>query len=202
MESQLHSNLNSDWRPVHQHPPIEVRLPIEPLPPLPVIPPLHTPSPKQLEFLRPLRCTLQEIALAAVSTLLDADRLRALEQYLDQLPGTTAAERGHLREFVQRFGQRERKRPRDRLLRDGRMKRVAMEVRRRTAFLGYEWQRIRGEGMQGELGLEAENCEVDGCENDVSGCAHALPPHRGGFQGWEDNVAAVRALHRGPWSLR
>lgn len=181
---------------------MEARLPIEAVsaaPNAPAVPALYTPTLKQLAFLRPLRLTLQEIALAAVSTLLDPDRLRAVEQYLDQLPGTTAAERAHMREFVQRFGRRERKRPRDRLLRDGKMKRVAMEVRRRTAFLGYEWQRMRrNEGTDGELGLDEEDCG-DGCEG---GGSHALPHHRGGLQGWGGDVPVVRALHRGPWSLR
>ncbi|KAK3903087.1 AGC/NDR protein kinase, partial [Staphylotrichum tortipilum] len=37
---------------------------------------------------------------------------------------------------------REKRRPRDKLLRDTGTRRVVMEVRRRTAFLGYEWTRM------------------------------------------------------------
>ena len=262
-------NLEPGWRPPHQYPPgfhlptgftmtnpiiippplpiprqptVEVQLPIEPFPPAPSANP--SPSPEQLAFLHPLRRTLQEIALAAISTPLDPDRAHVLEQYIGNLPGTTPAEREHMREFVRRFGVRreapgrDRKRPRDRLLRDKRTKGVAMEVRRRTAFLGYEWRRmgreydddgglfggLDGEGGEGGIGvgdgdgvgagegLEGEGEGGDGNDGhweerytnpDPYGVnSYPLSRCLGGFQGREGDVAAMRALHRGPWGMR
>ncbi|KAL2132015.1 hypothetical protein VTI74DRAFT_4299 [Chaetomium olivicolor] len=58
---------------------------------------------------------------------------------------------------------KDRKRPRDRLLRDGDTKGVAMEVRKQTAFLGYEWTRMRQDHSDDEMrgrgtGLDGEGC--------------------------------------------
>ncbi|KAL2023436.1 hypothetical protein VTK56DRAFT_2432 [Thermocarpiscus australiensis] len=129
--------------------PLETPAPAE----MPCAPPL--PTPEQVDFLRPLPPILQEFALDAVARPLDPDRLHTLGFYIDQLPRTTAAQRAHLRDFIRRFGRCERKRPRDRLLRDAGTKKVAMEVRKRTAFLGYEWRRMRkSEGAEWGLGLD------------------------------------------------
>ncbi|KAL2264383.1 hypothetical protein VTK26DRAFT_4851 [Humicola hyalothermophila] len=136
--------------------------------------------------------------------------------------------------------ERERKRPRDRLLRDTGTKAVAMEVRRRTAFLGYEWRRMRtgleerGMRLSGESGGDSAfrgvgviGCGGDGCHDPghweerythpdpyrvsssgVGARAHgrnggyALSRCPRGFRGWEGDVAAVRALHGGPWGKR
>jgi hypothetical protein len=46
-----------------------------------------------------------------------------------------------MKAFVRTFGRRERKRPRDRLLRDCRTKATVLEVRKQTAFLGYTFCR-------------------------------------------------------------
>jgi hypothetical protein len=46
-----------------------------------------------------------------------------------------------MKAFIRTFGRRERKRPRDRLLRDHRTKATVLEVRKKTAFLGYTFRR-------------------------------------------------------------
>ncbi|RYC64900.1 hypothetical protein CHU98_g1292 [Xylaria longipes] len=46
-----------------------------------------------------------------------------------------------MKAFVRAFGRRERKRPRDRLLRDRKTKATVLEIRRQTAFLGYTFRR-------------------------------------------------------------
>ncbi|KAI1173862.1 kinase-like protein [Nemania sp. FL0916] len=46
-----------------------------------------------------------------------------------------------MKTFVRTFGRRERKRPRDRLLRDRNTKATVLEVRKQTAFLGYTFRR-------------------------------------------------------------
>ncbi|EAQ93651.1 hypothetical protein CHGG_01886 [Chaetomium globosum CBS 148.51] len=181
-------------------------------------------------------------------------KMRVLEAYLAQMTvvDATEAERAYLRGFVRRFGgaagdgkgvggdgegkggQRERRRPRDKLLRDRRTCAVAMEVRRRTAFLGYEWTRMRGEdddgedgkggggevggevGAGGAVGLDGVDGGKGDEENRVGeGGYHGsrVHPHgeqqqqekpqlRGGFRPWGDDVAVVRAMYSGPWSLR
>ncbi|GAP85959.2 putative AGC NDR protein kinase [Rosellinia necatrix] len=47
-----------------------------------------------------------------------------------------------MKAFVRGFGRRERKRPRDRLLRDRGTKATVLRVRKQTAFLGYTFRRI------------------------------------------------------------
>ena len=44
------------------------------------------------------------------------------------------------------MGRKERKRPRDILLRDENTKNTVMDVRMETAFLGYTWRRMRPGG--------------------------------------------------------
>ncbi|KAK4042452.1 hypothetical protein C8A01DRAFT_44583 [Parachaetomium inaequale] len=184
--------------------------------PVPVGPPSQQ---EHLTFLRPLRYPLQTLALTALATPPhDRDsKLHTLDLFLEHVPDATGAERAHLREFVRRFccagggggggnggkgggRERERRRPRDRLLRDEGTRGVAMEVRRRTAFLGYEWTRMRRdeeeeEGEQGGgvgVGLDGEGGDSPGGggdeENEVGndfeeGRAGLGEGHVGGEQG-------------------
>ncbi|KAI1757300.1 kinase-like domain-containing protein [Xylaria castorea] len=46
-----------------------------------------------------------------------------------------------MKAFVRAFGRRERKRPRDRLLRDRKTKATVLKIRKQTAFLGYTFRR-------------------------------------------------------------
>jgi hypothetical protein len=48
-----------------------------------------------------------------------------------------------LKGFVKRYGRKEKKRPRDRLLRDRDFAPKVLELRKRGAFLGYTYRRIR-----------------------------------------------------------
>ncbi|KAI8962364.1 kinase-like protein [Daldinia sp. FL1419] len=48
--------------------------------------------------------------------------------------------------FIRTFGRRERKRPRDRLLRDKNTKGPVLEVRKQTAFMGYNYRRMGEHG--------------------------------------------------------
>jgi serine/threonine protein kinase len=131
----------------------------------------------QLDFLSQLRYPLQTLAVAVLTAPSDAGihgKLRALDEYLEQLPDITDAERILLREFILRFGAggggaggrrgKERKRPRDRLLRDEKTRGIVMDVRKRTAFLGYEWMRMRTWEEEDVEGQEEEDDEL-GQEN-------------------------------------
>jgi hypothetical protein len=95
--------------------------------------------------LRHLQRSIQVWALAAIATPFDKQRLRGLDMQIDGLEseGVPSDDRTLLKHFVRTYGRRERKRPRDRLLRDRNTRRVVMDVRKRTAFLGYTWHRIR-----------------------------------------------------------
>ncbi|POS80841.1 hypothetical protein DHEL01_v200756 [Diaporthe helianthi] len=73
----------------------------------------------------------------------DSLRLRNFEMQVDDEPGLRATERDTLKALVRLFGKKERKRPRDRILRDPRTERVAMELRKKMAFLGYDWKRMQ-----------------------------------------------------------
>lgn len=237
--------------PISAYPPTGFGFPFTPPPPPPMSMAPIAPTQEHLAFLAPLRYPLQTLALTALATPPPHDdphsKLQTLELYLEQLqPDATAAEREHLREFARRFffGERvegvegggcgggeeaRRRRPRDRLLRDRGTRAVAMEVRRRMAFLGYEWTRMgrdhrhrcweEGGGGGEGVGLDGEDEENEVGEGEVGGggvgCEEeeerGVRAHRGkrgagapraGFQGVGGDVAVMRAMYSGPWSLR
>lgn len=134
----LPSPLRTDDTPPSNVPPTPTALPLPPL--------TAQPTPRQARelqahlFLRTLRRSIQKWALAAIAAPYDPSRIQS---QLEALPGLDSAERSLLRQFVRLFGRKDRKRPRDRLLRDRATRGVALDVRRRTAFLGYSWRRIR-----------------------------------------------------------
>jgi protein-serine/threonine kinase len=92
-----------------------------------------------------LRCFNREIQILArgyVAGTYDSARLRRIEKEIEGfVMGDEQKE--YLRGFVRVYGQKERKRPRDILLRDREIASKVLEVRRRGAFLGYSYRRIR-----------------------------------------------------------
>lgn len=74
----------------------------------------------------------------------DTVRLRNFELQVDAEPGLRSSERDALKGIVRVYGKKEKKRPRDRLLRDPSTKKAVLEERKKTAFLGYDWHRIQG----------------------------------------------------------
>lgn len=89
------------------------------------------------------RPIVQDMAVQLVATPYDSSRLRQLHQHIDDFELVSSEEKQALKHFLRLYGQKERKRPRDRLLRDDKTKDIVMGVRKRTAFLGYTWQRMR-----------------------------------------------------------
>ncbi|KAI8954294.1 kinase-like domain-containing protein [Xylaria longipes] len=67
----------------------------------------------------------------------DSTRLKRMDREINALPVLA----DQMKAFVRAFGRRERKRPRDRLLRDRKTKATVLEIRRQTAFLGYTFRR-------------------------------------------------------------
>lgn len=73
----------------------------------------------------------------------DTMRLRHFQMQVDYETDLRTSERKALKNIVRIFGHKEKKRPRDRLLRDPTTKKAVLEERKKTAFLGYDWTRIQ-----------------------------------------------------------
>ncbi|KAI1112464.1 kinase-like protein [Nemania sp. NC0429] len=85
-------------------------------------------------FPRHVRGTLAQFVAAPY----DSIRLKRMDREIDALGVLLADE---MKAFVRAFGRRERKRPRDRLLRDRGTKAAVLRVRKQMAFLGYTFRR-------------------------------------------------------------
>ncbi|UNI21031.1 hypothetical protein JDV02_007061 [Purpureocillium takamizusanense] len=95
------------------------------------------------DILRDFRPCVQVAAMDLLSAPYDSTRLRSADHRIDSTQSFTSNERKVLKHFIRVYGRKERKRPRDILLRDEKTKDAVMEVRRRTAFMGYTWRRMR-----------------------------------------------------------
>ncbi|RYO81375.1 hypothetical protein DL766_002810 [Monosporascus sp. MC13-8B] len=78
-----------------------------------------------------------------VATPYDTARLKRMDQEVERAAAHDAEACRRMKAFVRTFGRHERKRPRDRLLRDRKTRGVALEVRKQTAFMGYTYRRCR-----------------------------------------------------------
>ncbi|KAK4449292.1 serine/threonine-protein kinase [Podospora aff. communis PSN243] len=158
--------------------------------------------------LRGLRRSVQKWALAAIATPYDSTRLRDLDAQIEGLPGLAVVERNMLRQFIREFGHKNRKRPRDRLLRDRNTRAVVMDVRKKTAFLGYTWRRIRPPARRGSLagaGMQYNQCvpmDIDQDRIFDVGLDDGGVRRRVAHGGWGDGVPASMAMYRGRMSLR
>ena len=105
------------------------------------------PTPDHVRWvLRENRAPVQDLAVELMTTSYDSARLRSADRRIDKACNITLDEKKTLKTFIRVYGRKERKRPRDVVLRDPKTKTPAMEVRKRTAFLGYTWRRRRPEG--------------------------------------------------------
>ncbi|KAI2628908.1 kinase-like protein [Xylaria nigripes] len=80
-----------------------------------------------------------------VASPYDSARLKRMDHEIDALVASNLQETGladRMKAFIRTFGRRERKRPRDRLLRDRKTKAIVLKVRKQTAFLGYTFRRV------------------------------------------------------------
>jgi len=104
---------------------------------------LEPPTEEEVESA--LRCFNREIQILArgyVASAYDTVRLRRIER---EIEGFVMGEeqKEYLKSFVRAYGRKERKRPRDKLLRDKEVSGMVLEMRKRSAFLGYTYRRIR-----------------------------------------------------------
>lgn len=103
--------------------------------------------PTEAEIDKALRCFNRETQIMArefVTGTYDSVRLRKIEKDIEGFI-MSAEQKEYLRGFVRAYGRKERKRPRDKLLRDRENAGKVLEIRRREAFLGYSYRRIRRE---------------------------------------------------------
>ncbi|KAI1390175.1 uncharacterized protein F4822DRAFT_227611 [Hypoxylon trugodes] len=83
-----------------------------------------------------------------ISTPYDSARLKRIDREIEAMaPDVELCDA--MKAFVRMFGRRERKRPRDRLLRDRNTRGTALEVRKQTAFMGYTYRRMRDYNAMG-----------------------------------------------------
>lgn len=110
---------------------------LEPMPAAPLV------ASRTREALSQLPLAVQDWAIDAIETPYNSARLHALDNDIDSMLGLLPGQCVLLKRFIRAFGKRERKPPRDELLRDRNTRAVVLDVRKKTAFLGYSWRRMR-----------------------------------------------------------
>lgn len=102
------------------------------------------PTSKEIDSaLKPFNREIQVIAKDFIKRPHDSTRLKKVEREIDGLLGIGDEQKDYLKAFVKHYGQKERKRPRDRLLRDRELAPKVLELRKRGAFLGYTYRKFR-----------------------------------------------------------
>lgn len=101
------------------------------------------PTAKEIdEALSPFNREIQILARGFVQRPHDTTRLKKVEREIDTFV-MGEEQKDYLKAFVKHYGQKERKRPRDRLLRDRELAPRVLELRKRGAFLGYSYRKFR-----------------------------------------------------------
>ena len=95
------------------------------------------------ELLSDFRPGVQNVAIELVAKPFDPTKLRSIQTSVSLMNTVSSEEKEILKAFVRLYGRKERKRPRDRLLRDDKTKDIVMDIRKKTAFMGYTWRRMR-----------------------------------------------------------
>ena len=91
-------------------------------------------------LLRGMRDNVHTCAAQLVSKPYDP---RSIDRKIDAERGLLCRERDVLKQFVRAYGRKQKKPPRDPLLRDPETKKLALTQRKKTAFVGYTWRRRR-----------------------------------------------------------
>ena len=92
--------------------------------------------------LRPFNREIQILATGFIERPHDSVKLKKLEREIDTF-NLNEEHKDYLKAFVKHYGRKEKKRPRDRLLRDRETAPKVLELRKKGAFLGYTYRRIR-----------------------------------------------------------
>ena len=106
---------------------------------------VNTPTPTIGEIAEALRPFNREIQLKATEFIEkphDTARLKKVEKEIDTFH-VGEEQKAYLKAFVKHYGRKEKKRPRDKLLRDRDTAPKVLELRKKGAFLGYTYHRYR-----------------------------------------------------------
>ncbi|KAL3419052.1 Serine/threonine-protein kinase cbk1 [Phlyctema vagabunda] len=101
------------------------------------------PDPNEVaSALRSFNREIQILAVGYIDKPHDSTRLKKVEKEIDTFH-LSEEKKDYLKAFVKHYGKKEKKRPRDRLLRDKEFAGKVLELRKKGAFLGYTYRRIR-----------------------------------------------------------
>lgn len=173
------------------------------------------------EILRPFVPSIQHAVRSWLTVPYDSLRLRNFELQVDLEPGLRSSQRDALKALVRVYGRKEKKRPRDRLLRDPLTKKIVLEERKKTAFLGYDWRRGQPPPLAATLmqtspsrsvsvgQVSASSRPADLSISATMGDGFVLRPEEmsQGGGGWlylpsgHEHLATLRAIHRGRLSM-
>lgn len=104
----------------------------------------HIP-PTDEEIENALRCFKRDVQASAkgyIGSAYDTTKLRRIDKEIDGF-AVSNEQKEYLCSFVRAYGRKEKKRPRDKLLRDRQYGLDVLACRKRSAFLGYSWRRMR-----------------------------------------------------------
>jgi len=103
----------------------------------------HQPTIEEIaDALKHFNREIQILATDFIDRPHDSARLRKVEKEIDGF-NVCDEQKDYLKAFVKHYGRKEKKRPRDRLLRDRDTAPKVLELRKKGAFLGYTYRRIR-----------------------------------------------------------
>jgi protein-serine/threonine kinase len=101
------------------------------------------PTPEEIaDALRPFNREIQILANGYIERPHDSVRLRKVEKEIDGFV-MCEEQKDYLKAFVKHYGRKEKKRPRDKLLRDRDFAPEVLELRKKGAFLGYAYRRFK-----------------------------------------------------------
>jgi protein-serine/threonine kinase len=95
------------------------------------------------EALKRFNREIQILARGYIERPHDSARLKKVEKEIDNFV-MAEEQKDYLKAFVKHYGRKEKKRPRDKLLRDRETAPKVLELRKQGAFLGYTYRRFRG----------------------------------------------------------
>jgi protein-serine/threonine kinase len=93
------------------------------------------------EALKPFNREVQILTRGFIASPYDSIKLRKVEQEIDGF-AMGDEQKGYLKAFIKHYGRKEMKRPRDKLLRDKDTAPKVLELRKKSAFLGYTYRKF------------------------------------------------------------
>jgi protein-serine/threonine kinase len=96
------------------------------------------------DALKPFHREIQILCKGFIQRPHDSLRLRTVEKEIDSF-AMCEEQKDYLKAFVKHYGRKEKKRPRDRLLRDKEIAPKVLELRKKGAFLGYTYRKFKPE---------------------------------------------------------